>query len=53
MQKKQSMSTTVVYIIVIVSALHFLAGIVYLMRKLSGPPKDTSLEEALPPKEGE
>jgi hypothetical protein len=32
------MSNTVVYIVVTVSLLHLVAGIVFLLRKLSGPP---------------
>lgn len=42
------MSNTVVYIIVTISLLHFVAGIVFLMRKLSGPPSkdDTSKDDS-------
>lgn len=50
--KKKRMSTTVVYTIVTISLLHFVAGIVFLLRKLSGPPKDASTEEDTPPIEG-
>ncbi|MCU0345374.1 MAG: hypothetical protein MUC59_00425 [Saprospiraceae bacterium] len=33
------MSNTVVYTIVVISLLHFVAAIVFLLRKMSGPPK--------------
>jgi hypothetical protein len=33
------MSNTAIYTIVIISLLHFVAAIVFLLRKLSAPPK--------------
>jgi ascorbate-specific PTS system EIIC-type component UlaA len=38
-QKLVLMSNTVVYTIVVISLLHFVAAIVFLLRKMSGPPK--------------
>ncbi|MCC6725480.1 MAG: hypothetical protein IT258_13310 [Saprospiraceae bacterium] len=34
------MSTNTIYIVVAISLLHFVAGIVFLVRKLSGPVKE-------------
>jgi hypothetical protein len=45
LKKFDRMSTTTIYIIVAISLLHFVVAIVFLLRKLGGPPKDASAEK--------
>ncbi len=42
------MSNNTIYIVVTISLLHFVAAIVFLLRKLSGPPKDAETETGPP-----